>query len=230
MLRAIIFDCDGVIADTEPLHYRAFCTALADIVPVPSESEYFLRYVGLTDAAYVKTLFEEAGRPLEQERLGELVRAKKGLYRGMIERGLPLLPGVEEFIRRAARRWTLGICSGALREEIEYLLQPRGLLPLFSALVSAESVPASKPDPTGFRLACHLLAEKLPGLQPGECLAIEDSRHGVTAAKAAGMKVLAVGSHAQSWKPSPADITVPDLTKIADEDWAALVGALITPV
>ncbi|HKQ46798.1 MAG TPA: HAD family phosphatase [Phycisphaerae bacterium] len=222
MLRAIIFDCDGVIADTEPLHYRAFCRVLEGVVPVPTEQAYFQKYVGLTDAAYVKTLFEEAGRPLEPERLGELVLAKKGLYREMIEGELPLLPGVEEFIRRAAGRWALGICSGALREEIEFLLRPRGLLPLFSVIVSAESVPTSKPDPTGFKLACRLLAEKSPGLQPNECLAVEDSRHGVTAAKAAGMKVLAVGAMAQSWRPSSADATVADLTRVDDQMLAAL--------
>jgi HAD superfamily hydrolase (TIGR01509 family) len=217
MLRAIVFDCDGVIADTEPLHYRAFCRVLDGVVPVPDEREYFLRFVGLTDAAYVSALFGEVGRPLEPERLGELVREKKGLYRGMIERGLPLLPGVEEFIRRAAGQWKLGICSGALREEIEHLLAPRGLLPLFSVIVSAESVPTSKPDPTGFRLACRLMAEKLPGLQPNECLAIEDSRHGVTAAKSAGLKALAVGPLAQTWRDSPADATVSDLTQVDDD-------------
>lgn len=222
MLRAIIFDCDGVIADTEPLHYRAFCQVLGGFVPVPSEDEYFLKYVGLTDAAFVKALFEAAGRPIDEERLKELVRVKAAAYRGMIEGGLALLPGVEEFIQRAAQRWTLGICSGALREEIESLLRPRGLLPLFSVIVSAESVSTSKPDPTGFRLACRLLAEMLPGLQAGECLAIEDSRHGVTAAKAAGMKVLAVGPLAQTWRSSSADATAGDLAEVGDERLMAM--------
>lgn len=221
MLRAIIFDCDGVIADTEPLHYRAFGRVLDGLVPVPSEDAYFQKYVGLTDAAFVKALFEEAGRPIDAEQMGELVRAKAGLYRGMIE-GLPLLPGVEAFIRRAAGRWRLGICSGALREEIEFLLLPRGLLPLFSVTVSAESVCTSKPDPSGFKLACRLLADTLPGLQAGECLAIEDSRHGVTAAKAAGMKALAVGPLAQTWQPSPADATYVDLTQVSDERLMAM--------
>ena len=217
MLRAIIFDCDGVIADTEPLHYRAFCRVLGGTIPQPSEAEYFHHYVGLSDAAYVKTLFEEGGRPVPSAQLAEIVQVKAGVYREMIATGLPLLPGVEEFIRLTATRWTLGICSGARREEIESLLNSRGLLPFFGVVVSAESVPTSKPDPGGYALAHRLLAQRLPGLTACECLAIEDTRFGVAAAKAAGMKVLAVGPHALTWKPTQADATVADLAQATDK-------------
>ncbi len=222
MLRAIIFDCDGVIADTEPLHYRAFVKLLSGLVPVPSEADYFLKYVGLTDDAFIETLFAEADRPLDADRRRQLVRDKARTYRAMIDGGLALLPGVEALIRRVAPRWPLAICSGALRDEIEFLLTPRGLLPFFNVIVSAESVPTSKPAPDGYLLACRLLAEKLPGLMPGECLAIEDSRHGVAAAQSAGMKVLAVGPLAQSCRPSPADLTAADITQVSDDHLAVL--------
>jgi beta-phosphoglucomutase-like phosphatase (HAD superfamily) len=76
MLRAIIFDCDGVIADTEPLHYRAFLQVLSGVVPVPTERDYFIKYVGLTDDAFIAALFEEAHRPLDAARRHELVREK----------------------------------------------------------------------------------------------------------------------------------------------------------
>ena len=222
MLRAIIFDCDGVIADTEPLHYRAFVQVLRGLVPLPSEREYFLKYVGLTDEAFVATLFAEAGRPIDADRLRQLVRDKAAVYRAMIDGGLALLPGVEAFIRLVAPRWPLAICSGALRGEIEYLLAPRGLLFFFAVIVSAESVPTSKPDPGGYLLVCRLLAEKFPGITAGECLVIEDSRHGVAAAQSAGMKVLAVGPLAQTWRSSPADATAVDLTQVSAERLATL--------
>lgn len=222
MLRAIIFDCDGVIADTEPLHYRAFRQLLDGVVSYPSEADYYLKYVGLTDDVFVQTLFAEAGLPLDAERRRQILNDKTAAYRAMIDGGLALLPGVEEFIRRAAKQWPLAVCSGAKREEIELLLASRGLQSFFSFIVSAESVPTSKPDPSGYLLACRLLAEETPGLVPGECLAIEDSRHGVTAAKSAGMKVLAVGPHAQSWGPSQADATVGELAQVSDDQLTAM--------
>lgn len=194
MLRAIVFDFDGVIADTEPLHLRAFEQVLAGQVPVPSHEDYFRRYVGLTDAAFLAALFREVGRPLNAETRQQLLDRKCRVYREMIESGLALLPGLEVFVRRVATRWPLAICSGALRSEIEYVLRPTGLLPLFSVLVSSDCVATSKPDPEGYLLACRLLSEKTPGLRPEECLAIEDSGHGIAAAKAAGMRVLAVRS------------------------------------
>lgn len=222
MLRAIIFDCDGVLADTEPLHYRAFQQILDGIVPVPSESDYFLKYVGLTDDAFVRALFAESGRTLDDARRRQIVRDKKQAYRQRIAGGLPLLPGVEEFIRRVAPRWPLAICSGAHRVEIEDLLRPRGLLPLFQFIVSAESVPSSKPAPDGYVLAWRKMSEKLQSLQPDECLAIEDAKHGVTAAKSAGMKVLAVGPNAQRWELSIADGTVAGLAQVSDDQLTSM--------
>ncbi len=222
MLRAIIFDCDGVIADTEPLHYRVFRQILDGIVPIPSEAAYFEKYVGLTDDAFVKALFAESGRPLDEARRRQIVLDKKQAYRERVAGGLPLLPGVEAFIRRTSARWPLAICSGAHRVEIEDLLRPRGLQTFFQFIVSAESVPTSKPAPDGYRLACRLLSEKVPNLQASECLAIEDARHGVTAAKSADMKVLVIGPHAQSWGPSAADATVASLAHISDDQLASM--------
>src|SRR3972149_5957479 len=118
MLRAIIFDFDGVIADTEPLHYRAFCKVLAGLSITVTPDEYFAKYVGLSDREFIQRLFKELGLPLPDPIRVRWQRAKDAAYRARIESGMAIWPGVAEFVPMVARRWPLAICSGARRVEI----------------------------------------------------------------------------------------------------------------
>ncbi len=221
MLRAIIFDFDGVIADTEPLHFRAFAQALDGRGVMPSEEEYFADYVGLNDETFIRQVHAGAGRKLDPDELKTLRSVKDRAYMSMIAGGLALLPGVEDFINRVCRRWKLAVCSGARRVEIELVLARAGLAEHFVTIVSADEAPISKPDPAGFLVAVDELSKHLAGLRPCECLAIEDSRNGIRAARSAGLRVLAVGALAESaqdqtdaFAPSLVDVTYTDLTAL----------------
>lgn len=226
----IIFDFDGVIADTEPLHLLAFQDALAPASITVTEDAYYDRYVGLADGLLLERILHDAGRPTTGEDYDRLLRDKRERYLRGIRTGHPLLPGARELIRQLHGRRPLAICSGAQRREIETILASNDLLDPFPIIVSAEDVSASKPDPEGYLLALERLRETNPTLTAADCLVIEDSDHGITAGRAAGMKVLAVRADASASPTAGAtgeagaaavatvgaDAIVPDLT-VVDE-------------
>jgi beta-phosphoglucomutase len=226
MIRAIIFDCDGVIADTEPLHHQAFERVLADRSIHLSREEYFGRYVGLNDLAVLRSIFADSRLPLDDQELERLLAVKNDTYLSMIAGSIEALPGVVDFVIRASKCWPLAICSGARHVEIETILRHTGLSGYFPIVVSSDDVPVSKPDPTGFLQAWSLLRQQqdrqsgpgaAAGLSAAECLVIEDSLHGIAAAKAAGMPILAVQSQCTAAQLSHADGTVPDLRFVTDD-------------
>ena len=190
MPAAIIFDFDGVIADTEPLHFRAFRKVLAGRGIDLCQEEYFGRYLGLNDATLLRRLCSDRGLALPD--VSSIRELKDAEYERLIEAGLELLPGVRSLIERSAAHRPLAICSGARRKEILMVLRQHGLTDYFAAVVATEDVPLSKPDPAGFRRALELLRKESPSLRADECLVIEDSLLGIQAARAAGMRVLAV--------------------------------------
>jgi len=194
-LRAIIFDCDGVIADTEPVHYAAFARALSEHGVTLSQQEYYEHCLGYDDAGVFVHAFAHAGKQLGEQLWADLLEQKRRLYSEMIERDLAPLPGVQQLARSAAQHWPLAIYSGAIRPEIDLVVQRLGLDGCFKAIVTSEDVSAGKPDPEGYLLALERLREAAPlepPLQAGECLVIEDSLPGIEAAHAADMRVLAV--------------------------------------
>ncbi len=218
MLRALIFDFDGVIADTEPLHLRAFQHALREVSLELSPEDYFHRFLGLNDAALMRAVLETAGRPAPADELSRLLRVKDAAYFRLIATGLETRPGVADFIRRAAAVWPLAICSGARRREIETILAHAGLAAAFRFVVSADDVAASKPDPAGYLLAVERMRKHAPGLHPAECLAIEDSPFGLQAARAAGLRTLAVSGVLTADDHRPAEAFVDDWSPVTP-DW-----------
>lgn len=224
MIQAIVFDFDGVIANTEPLHHRAFVDVLDGDVQVPTWEGYLADYLGLNDKTFLRRLFRESGESPTDETIQLLLKKKDAAYRRHIEGGLPLLPGVESFVGWARTRFPLAICSGAQRVEIEAILRHAGLLDAFEHIVSTDEVALSKPDPAGFLRAIELLAGRHGDLMPSACLAIEDSAHGITAAKRAGMRVVQVCPHAIAAPAVEADRLIKDLTEL-DEALLAQIMA-----
>lgn len=222
MIRAIIFDFDGVIADTEPLHYDAFARVLAGRAAMPSHNEYYARYLGLNDAAFVRAVFTKQDITLRESELRDILAKKNAEYERRIAGGLPLLPGVAGFIGRAKDRYPLAVCSGARRVEIEAILHAANLRDAFLAIVSADDVSASKPDPMGFLMAAERLRSTTAGLIPGDCLVIEDSANGIKAARAAGMKVVRVRTYATGPDCPVANIEVDTLNDLTDDALAVL--------
>ena len=194
-LRAIIFDCDGVIADTEPVHYAAFARALGEHGVSLSRQEYYEHYLGYDDAGVFVHAFAHSGKQLAEHLWADLLEQKRRLYLEMIERDLAPLPGVQQLARGAARHWPLAIYSGAIRPEVDLIVRRLAIENCFKAIVTTEDVSAGKPDPEGYLLALERLRQAAPldpPLQAAECLVVEDSLPGIEAAHAADMRVLAV--------------------------------------
>ncbi len=182
MPQALIFDLDGVIVDSEPLHLLATQRTLQVIGRDLSEEEYYRRYVALTDRELFEALLGR-GDP----RVEHLVAEKQRLYRELTASGVKPYPATVAFIERAQKVFPLALATGATREEAEEVLRRLGIREAFQVVVTAEDYPRGKPDPAPFLLAAHHL-----GVPPHRCVVIEDSKEGIKAAKAAGMVCLAL--------------------------------------
>ena len=196
LLRAIIFDFDGILVDSEPLIMKLIQEIAAREGWLLSEDQYFRDYLALDDRGVIDHLWRTHGRPLSVDRRNELLEWKARAYEKIIHNGLPPIPGAKEFVLSAARHFSLAIASGSLRAEIEHLLRKLGWREKFSVLATADDCERSKPDPEVYLKALSRLRElpqlREPALQAGECLAIEDAPLGVVAAQAAGMRCLAL--------------------------------------
>ncbi len=192
--RAVLFDFDGVIVNSEPLHFLAFYDALADEKIELTEEQYYRDLIGFDDRGAFRAVFELHGRTLDPPTFLRVMAAKKRKMMNQIRsRRHSALPGVEELVRGLWRDHALAICSGALRDEIEVMLEAVSLRDCFPVIVAAEDVTVGKPDPQGYLLAMKLLAGKLhQKLTPSDCLVVEDAPAVVRSVRAAGFPVLAV--------------------------------------
>ncbi|MGH7897597.1 MAG: HAD family hydrolase [Candidatus Binatia bacterium] len=219
MLRAFLFDFDGTIADTEPLHFAAFAEVLGRRGIELSEATYYERYLSLTDRECLELALADAERRDLAGEIPALLREKAQAMAGRLAADVPLCPGVEGFLVEASTIGPLGIVSGALRREACGVLERAGLSRYFAAVVTAEDVTAGKPDPEGYRLGWRRLRRELADLEPPECLAIEDSPKGVEAARAAGLATLAIPHTRPASELALADVVAPSYAAI---DWRAL--------
>lgn len=219
MLQAIIFDFDGVIVDSEPLHFKATRSAFADLGVHLDSLTYQEECIGRPDAENYRRLSKKFQWPLSDHQMSSFLQAKSDHYHRLnLQESQQVYPGVAALIKAAAQEYPLAICSGSFKAEIRRLLSQvcsEDLAPYFKEIVGIEDVPAGKPDPAGYRLA----AERL-GALPEFCLAIEDSPAGIIAAKTAGMKVLAVISTHPEEKLTLADYCVKSLENLTPADLA----------
>lgn len=198
MLQAIIFDFDGVVADNEPIHFAMFRQVLAEIGLPLTEEDYYAKYLGFDDKGCFTAVLTAHGRPAPSSTIRDLVDQKARAYLAYIRNHLVIFPGVTQLVREAAARYPLAIASGALRHEIEFILEQAGIRKEFTHITSAEDVRQGKPDPEGYLHALAALnagrRAGQPPIEAGNCLVIEDSIPGIQAGHAAGMKVLAVAN------------------------------------
>jgi len=196
-MRAIIFDFDGVIADTEPLHYEGLRRTLGDIGITLTEIDYYANYLGFDDRGCILEALRVNRRPISGSLVLDLMRKKAVAYLASVKEHLVIFPGVKALVEQAVADYPLAIASGALRAEMELILDEAGLRKAFRHVTSAEDVTKGKPDPQPFLHALAGLNQQAalsPPLRPSDCLVIEDSLPGVRAAKTAGMKVLAIAN------------------------------------
>jgi HAD superfamily hydrolase (TIGR01509 family) len=193
MLRAIVFDFDGVIANSEPLHFRGFRDVLAVEGVVLTEAIYYAQYLGYDDVGAFERIGVDQGVEWTRNQIDGLV-ARKAIRLEELERDVSVLfPGAADAIQRAAAAMPIAIASGARGAEIRRLLEREQLIDCFTAIVAAEDTPVSKPAPDPYLRALALLARSFGGhLAATDCVAIEDSHWGLQSAKAAGMRTVAV--------------------------------------
>lgn len=184
-MQAVVFDFDGVLADSEHLHdlaLREICTPLGFTWSGDA-------WIGWPDADVFRELFRRRGEDLDEERLARLLEAKSGVVIKQVRDGLYRpYPGIIELVQSLAPTLPIGVCSAGLREQVLPVLEQFGVRERLSCVVTFEDTPRSKPDPAPYLLA----AERL-GVAPASALAIEDSPAGVASAHAAGFRVLALG-------------------------------------
>jgi beta-phosphoglucomutase len=191
---AVLFDFDGVIVNSEPLHLDAFRQVLAQEQIDLSEQEYFQELIGFDDKGAFKHLFHKHAKDLDPKTFLRVMTRKSEVMMELIhERRYEALSGVAEFVRGLWRHYPLAICSGALREEIEAMLEGVSLRDCFPTIVAAEDVTVGKPDPQGYLLAAKLVGQRVgKKLEPKDCLIVEDAPTVIRSVRGAGFKVLAV--------------------------------------
>lgn len=191
MFEAVIFDFDGVILDSEPIHYETCCSVFGALGIELSYTEFMVHYLGLADKEMFPKLLHDKGFNFSADEIKQLIQQKENAYTHIIRSReyLPLIADFEQFIFKIASTVKkIAICSGSSRNEIIAVLskvRQGKLQAYFSTIVTAEDVAVGKPSPEGY-----LLTAKRLQVSPSRCLVIEDTLHGVKAAKAAGMQVI----------------------------------------
>jgi HAD superfamily hydrolase (TIGR01509 family) len=196
MIRAVLFDFNGVIVDDEPVHFQLFQKVLREESLELSREDYYAKYLGMDDHDCFKAAAARQKKNLSEAKIGELIDRKTAYYQKQMKSNPPWVPGVVAFLRELCDTYYLAVVSGALRVEIESLLSQGGIREYFSVIVAAEEVEQGKPHPEGYQTALERLNRDYVAasdrLLPEECLVVEDSVWGIEAAKQAGMKCLAI--------------------------------------
>ncbi|MCS7185358.1 MAG: HAD family phosphatase [Armatimonadota bacterium] len=211
MVRAVLFDFDGVLADSERLHYEALVHALKEMGLNLSWEEFKQGCIGVPEWDAVQWALKRNGVN-DNELVAEVLRRKTQIYDSWLTERLKVADKMADVIRALAQNFVLAIASGSFRHQIEAVLLREGVLELFPVIVSCKDYEQGKPDPTPFLLAMERLNEFIsPPLKPHECLVVEDSPAGIQAARKAGMLCVAVRSYYDDEALKDADFIVDDL-------------------
>ena len=224
MIRAVIFDFDGVLADTERLHLGAFQEAFGARGWTLAEAAYFERYLGYGDLELIETFTQDHGLSLGEDDRAAIEAAKSEAFRARLASGNVLYPEAAACVMRLGHRFRLAIASGALRAEIVDILNAGDLRRHFPVVVGADDVRHSKPAPDPYLKAAAGL-----GVDPAVCVAVEDSRWGIEAARAAGMRTVAITTTLPAAALSAADRIIHSLAELTPDVVDALAGRAFMP-
>ncbi len=209
-IKAVLFDMDGLMVDTEPLHLQAFNFALEKFGKYLTEEENTKRYIGTPDIDGARDMVARYNLPIS---VSELLKVKQDKSREFLKKSLNPEPGLIELLNNLKKNgYKVAIASSSSLENIKTVIESLGVKEVIDQLASAEEVKEGKPAPDVYLLA----AEKL-GVKPEECLVLEDAPKGVQAGKAAGMKVFAVPSqYTKGQDFSQADKVLGSLSEVFD--------------
>jgi len=218
-MTAVVFDFDGVLVDTEPLHLRAFQEAFAVRGWVLGADAYVDRYLGYDDRDLLRTYALDHGLTLDDAAFEEILAIKGAMFERALSPDGVLYPGAAACVRRLAARFPLGIASGSLHREIDGILARAGLRDPFRVIVGTDDVARSKPAPDSYTRAAELLRA-----DPRRSVAIEDSPWGLAAAAAAGFRTIAVTTTSARDTLRAADRIVDSLDELTLDLVAELAG------
>jgi len=205
---AVIFDFDGILVDTEPMHYEAFRKVLEPRGMGFTWKDYVETYMGYDDRDAFREAFRAKGTGIDAVNLAELVVEKSRAFHDGLRNGVSPYPGAVPMIESLhADGLPLALCSGALRSDIDPILARLGVARCFPVIVAADDVRKSKPDPESYGLAFRKLSETYPSRMtiPEASIAVEDTPAGIRSAKGAGLRVLAVTNSYGAGELSGAD-------------------------
>ncbi len=213
---ALLFDFDGVVIDSEPIHLACFRAVLAERGIPLTDEDYYARYVGFDDHDCFEAVFRDNGREAGADEIATMTAEKTRQVQAALGGSIEALPGTIELMRAAREaRVPAAICSGALREEIELAGRTVGATALVDVLVAAMDVTHGKPDPEGYLLAMKLLGEVHGrAIDPARTWVFEDTPPGIAAGKAAGCKVVGIMSSYTREDLAAADLVVESLAEV----------------
>jgi beta-phosphoglucomutase len=218
-VQAVVFDFDGVLADSEPLHLRVYQQLLEPQGIHLDQATYSERYLGYDDEGVFQQIAADYKLLLGDEEIEMLIAEKARRFEALVSGGNVLYAGATACVRRLGASWPLGIASGALRAEIELMLRSAGLLEAFRFIVSSGETEHTKPAPDPY-----LRAAELHGVAASACVAIEDSHWGLQSARAAGMRTIAITHTYPRASLTEADTIVDSLDEITVEFVTSLGG------
>jgi len=219
-IKALIFDFDGVLTDTEPIHMNAWLSALESLGISFTEEDYKNFYIGLNDRDFLDEVGRRNSIHFDDAQKTDLIEIKAATCMESLKLEIPLIPGVKEFIEKSSKKYMLAICSGALRSEIEFILKKSGLFNYFSVVISSESVKKGKPDPEGYIRALEEVQKISPSvILADEVAAIEDSPKGIEAARKAGLKCIGVTNSYPRAELNSANLVVDSLAELDFADF-----------
>ena len=220
MLKAVIFDFDGVITDSEILHLRAFNRSLVPFGVEITTKDYYQNYLGFSDFDCYRALIERGLIQIDEEQIPGIIKKKSRIFEELTKTEGRTIEGVHEFLNMLEKNnIPMAICSGSLLAEIELMLDEAKLRHFFTVIVSAEQVKKGKPHPEGFLLSLRKLNEVCqPPIAPAECVVIEDSQWGLKAGKDAGMHTIAVTNSYDADQLTLAEKVVTHLNELTIDD------------
>ena len=207
-VQAVVFDFDGVLADSEPVHLKAYQKIFEPHGIHIDQKTYCDRYLGYDDEGSIRQMVTDNSLLMGDEEIEVLLREKARIFEKMVASGDMLYRGAAACAKRLGEQWPLGIASGALRHEIELMLRGARLLDAFRFIVSAGDTDRTKPAPDPY-----LRAAELHGVPPAQCVAIEDSHGGLQSARDAGMRTIAI-SHTYPRDTLEADRVIDSLDEL----------------
>lgn len=211
---AVLFDKDGVLVDSMPAHFLAYKTYFGQHA-VPYARDDWNALIGRSTLETMIALKEKYGFAMDAQ---DATRDKELIAEQILRSGAPLFSGVRETLD-GLFSFPLGLVTSSTRQMLDFDFKGKGLFGYFKAVVTAEDVAQSKPNPE-----CYVLGAKRVGVQPNECIVVEDSHLGVEAAKRAGMRCIGITNTVSAEKLNAADVIITDIREVTP----ALVRQLVT--